>query len=373
MIRDVVVIGAGLAGSGAAAALAQRGWDVLLVERDSLPRHKVCGEFLSPESQSSLAGLGVLPTVTALCPVPLHHARLVAASGRALNIALSACAWGVPRYTLDSALFNAARDAGADARTGVAATAVSLQDGGGWVDLRTGPDVERVHARVIMVACGRHPARPLRARPGTDPAQSAVGVKCHLVGARADDAVELYVFDGGYVGIAPVADGRVNMCLLASRAAFRRAGANAQALITAAMQWNPALGARLAHASVVSDTLCTVAPVDTNDRPAPWHGAPRLGDAAAMIPPLCGDGMSMALRSAELCVPLAHAVLSHAMTPHAWEHAYRRAWTREFGPRLYTARALERALLSPRVASWSVGIGHAFPALATRLFHATRG
>src|SRR5579859_4469058 len=110
---DIVIIGAGLAGSSLAAALAERGWQVLLLERRQQPYHKVCGEFLSPESQESLRAMGLYAQVAALGPAPITHARLVSRHGMRVRIKLPAPAWGVSRFALDTALTEKARHAGA--------------------------------------------------------------------------------------------------------------------------------------------------------------------------------------------------------------------------------------------------------------------
>jgi menaquinone-9 beta-reductase len=119
--------------------------------------------------------------------------------------------------------------------------------------------------------------------------------------------------------------------------------------------------------------LKAVAAIDTRRPAAPWVGTARLGDAATMIPPLCGDGMAMALRSAELCVPLADAVLRGELSVAAWQRGYTAVWQREFAPRLRTARLLEAALLQPRLAAVALRIGATLPALAQWFVHATRG
>ncbi|HWQ11891.1 MAG TPA: FAD-dependent oxidoreductase, partial [Roseiflexaceae bacterium] len=223
-MRDIIIIGAGPAGSGLAHALARRGWDVLLVERDRLPRHKVCGEFLSPESRGSLRALGLLNAVAALGPAPIEGAAITAPSERALRVDLPGAAWGVSRYALDAALAAAATQAGAEVRMGVSAASYHVgADGMATVRLRGVGGAEEVRARTVVVACGRHPVRGLRARPARVPERTAVGVKCHVAGAEAGCAVELFLFEGGYAGLAPVEGGLVNLCLLASRAALRRA------------------------------------------------------------------------------------------------------------------------------------------------------
>nr|PZN34249.1 MAG: monooxygenase [Chloroflexota bacterium] len=372
-MRDIIVIGAGPAGSSLAHALARRGWDVLLVERDTFPRHKVCGEFLSPESQASLSALGLLDTVAGLAPTTMRAATLTAASGRSLRVALPGDAWGVSRFALDAALARAAETAGATLRTATYALEMEVSEVGARVRLRAGGEMRVEHARAAVVACGRHPARGLRARPPRAAHKTGVGVKCHIAGIAARPEVELYLFEGGYAGLAPVGGGLVNLCLLVSREAFRRAGGDPRAVIAALGRWNPALGERLAGGQIVSETLVSVAPVDTGDEPAPWHGAARLGDAAAMIPPLCGDGMAMALRAAELCAPLADALLGGRITLGAWEAAYRSAWRREFGPRLRAARVLQAALVRPPLAELCLRAGALVPPLARAVVHATRG
>jgi flavin-dependent dehydrogenase len=373
-MRDIIIIGAGPAGSGLAHALARRGRDVLLLERDYFPRHKVCGEFLSPESRASLRALGLLDAVAALAPVSIGRAAITARSGLALRVELPGAAWGVSRYALDAALTGAAQNAGVELRAGASAISYHTRaDGTAAVRLRAAGGAEEVYARAVVVACGRHPARGLRARPARNPERAAVGVKCHVAGTASQSDVELFLFDGGYAGLAPVDGGLVNLCLLATRGALRRAGGEPQALLEAAALWNPALGRRLAGGRVVPGTLLAVAPVDTADPPAPWHGAARLGDAAVMVPPLCGDGMAMALRSAELCAPLADAALGGRIAAGEWEAAYRRAWRREFALRLYAARWLQAALLAPALCDICLGAGVRFPPLARAMVHATRG
>ncbi len=110
---DVAVIGAGPGGSSAAAALAALGWNVLLVERDRLPRHKVCGEFLSPESQGTLRELGLHADLSALRPIELTEVQLVSRHGRQLVVPLPAPGWGVSRYAMDAGLAAAAQRRGA--------------------------------------------------------------------------------------------------------------------------------------------------------------------------------------------------------------------------------------------------------------------
>ncbi len=374
MQRDLLVIGAGLAGSSLAAALSSLGHDVLLVERRALPHQKVCGEFLSPEAQASLWALGLYETVATLAPSQIDTARLVGHYGHDLTMVLPGVAWGLSRFALDAALAAAASRAGAELCTGVTATELRATPTGWQVTLRSPQGQQQVQARAVVLACGRHAPPGLRAaRHAPLPQRSYVGAKCHYSGVTMPPHVELYLFPGGYVGLNPIEAGRANLCALVTPAAFRRAGGSVRTLLAALVADIPALARRLAGAQPLPASEVAVAPVDTGVAAVPWEQVARLGDAATMIPPLCGDGMAMALRAAELCVPLADDFLAGRITLRAWERAYRAAWHHEFDQRIRTGRWLQALFRVPGLADGLLGIGRVLPRLALRLLHTTRG
>jgi flavin-dependent dehydrogenase len=315
--------------------------------------------------------------VTALRPAVLHRAQVTAPDGHTLDRPLPGPAWGISRYALDAALVDAAAARGAELCLGATATRLVCQGPELALHVHQGGTAQQITARAVVMACGRHslpglipPAAP---RPHRRPQRLAVGVKCHYTGLELRPQVELFLFPGGYAGLSPVEEGRANLCLLATYAAFAAAGRSIPALIAAAAAANPALAARLAGAQPVAETACAVAPVDTAAPATPWQGAPRLGDAAVMLPPLCGDGMAMALRAAEICAPLADAYLAAALSCEEWAHAYRRAWQAEFGARVRLGRVLQRLLLMPGLAGKLLAVGARLPALTDYLIRATRG
>jgi flavin-dependent dehydrogenase len=382
-IWDAVVVGAGLAGSSMAAALAERGWNVLLIERSELPRHKVCGEFLSPESQGILHGMGLRDAVAALAPVELTAAHLVASRGTTLDVALPGAAWGVSRHALDACLAATARERGAMLWLSSTVTAYREVASAGaertfaLTVRRRGDETKvetTVQTRSVIMACGRHSSSSLPPRATSAQARTRyVGVKCHYAGVEMPPRVELYFFHDGYAGINSVEGSRANLCLLASYDAFAAAGRSVRGMIEAARQWNPALAERLQGADPLPETECAVAPVDTHRPARPWDDVACLGDTATMIPPLCGDGMAMALRSTQLCVPLADAYLRGDLSYGAWGEAYTRAWRGEFASRLRAGRLLQNVLERPFFCGALIGLGNVAPPLANYFVHATRG
>lgn len=373
-MRDVVIVGAGLAGSSLAHVLTGLGWDVLLIERRQLPHHKVCGEFLSPESQASLWALGLHDTVAALMPSSMEHARLVSRRGVSLRVPLPGPAWGVSRFALDHALATAAREAGAEVQQGVTVSSVTTHEQGYTVNLRSLEGTSMVQARAVVVACGRNPLPGLRPKTVTTGARPTyVGVKCHYADVTMPPQVDLFLFRGGYVGLSPIEAGRYNLCLLTTRTAFTRAGGSAGAMLDAVTRWNPALRQQLVGSQPVPGTEVSVAPVDTGVPAVPWDTVARLGDATVMIPPLCGDGMAMALRSAEICAPLIDDFLHERITLATWQEQYSAAWQQEFARPVRTGRRLQALLARAYLSDSLLALGKLLPALSRRLVQATRG
>ena len=381
---DVAIVGAGPAGSTAATALSQRGWDVLLLEQDNLPRHKVCGEFLSPEAQKSLVALGLYESVTALSPVSLHHAVVTSPRGQRVSVQLPVSAWGVSRFALDYALATAAQEQGTTVWTGVTVSNVMQTDDGYLLKLHNQANMAApqrpaaVTARTLILACGRHskltmPSSNLQGKTQRRRRQQHVGVKCHFEGAAASEQIELFFFPGGYGGINPVEDGRANLCLLVTYQAFQAAGKSPTAMLDAVRERQPDLAQQLANARLLPETVRTVAAVDTAQPATPWQGAACIGDAAAMITPLCGDGMAMAMRSAELCAPLADAFLRGQISQAEWAQRLlprlaQRLWSspRRRAP---TPRCTGDASVG-RPIDWCRRFA---PPLTSHLFAATRG
>lgn len=391
---DVAIVGAGLAGSTLAAAIAKSGWKVLLLEKDGLPRHKVCGEFLSPESQQTLKNLELFESVATLKPAHLTSAVIVNPRGSTLQIELPMAAWGISRYALDQVLVQAAQNRGALLMDKCFVRNIECHNSErGCYQIAWGrtndPITATTHA--VVLASGRNTSNGLKnfganvsanpfekvmakvPRPPKRASKRFVGIKAHFHNIRMPNRTELYLFDGGYVGINPVEDGRANVSLLARYDALERAGRTPTGLLHAIGAENPQFAHRLVDAGLIDDSLCTVAPVHTNAPSQPWSGMACVGDVATMIPPLCGDGMAMALRSAELCAPLLDRFLTGEISEAEWQRSYVQLWHSEFDWRLRAGRLLQYLLNRRGSADLLLRLGNTLPALASLAFHATRG
>jgi flavin-dependent dehydrogenase len=371
---DVAVIGGGVAGSAAAALLAQHGVRVIAFEKGGFPRQKVCGEFLSPDGAGVLQRMGVWPQIQRHNPPPIHSLRLTAEGGEARG-KLPVPGWGVSRWLLDDALWQYAQRMGATARDRSTVQHVEGNPRRGFsLAVRQASGASTlIQSRVILCASGRQ-GQPWAQRRTAEGGgrRRFVGVKAHFRGVPLDGHVELHTTRHGYCGLAEVSGDVSNLCCWVETKAFRHAGGTPDRFLASALGQNPRLRARLHLAE-----RCGAPWVGTSyaDRPTvrPVEaGIWNIGDCAAMVAPLTGDGMGMALRTAELAATITRMSLHRELT---WEQAsreYTRQWRREFLPRLRWGRYLEGVLLRPRTAGLACLALHWMPSLADMLYRRTR-
>ena len=296
-MTHAVVVGGGPAGAALATLLARSGREIVLVERDSGPSDKVCGEFLSREAASYLADLGV--DLSALGAVPIAALRL--AHGRRVTQAmLPFPAWSLSRRALDEALLSRALEAGANVIRGVKVT--GLVENGSHVraDLADGRSVAADQA---FLATGKHDLRDHRRPPGWQ--GDLVAFKIHLrpspEAMRAlEGHVELVLFTSGYAGLSPIEGDRANLCLVVRKRRFAEVERRWDRLLEAICAESPQLAARLAGSAPVSPRPLALASIPYGHVKRRSSGIWALGDQAAVIPSFTGDGLSIALHSAHL-------------------------------------------------------------------------
>lgn len=279
-LYDLIIIGAGPAGTAAAITAARNSASVLLLEQGRYPRHKVCGEFVSPES------LALLRSFLAHDGAILERAPRIATTrlfldGRELHAPVNPPAASISRFDLDVALWHAAEAAGVDARL---QTPVLTLSGSGPFVVKTGCGV--VQARSVINAAGRWSSLSLRSSSALQ--DKWLGIKAHFCELSPPSSVDLYFFDGGYCGVQPVGPDRVNVAAMVR--------ADRATTMPAVLELHPALAARSRHWQPAFEAV-TTSPLLFR-RPEPVRDRALLaGDAAGFIDPFVGDGIALALRS----------------------------------------------------------------------------
>jgi flavin-dependent dehydrogenase len=351
-----LIVGGGPAGSAAAIRLAADGLRPLLIERSTGPHDTVCGAFVGWDALARLTRLGIDAAV--LGARPIHRVRLIAGN-RVAEARLPHAAAGLSRAVLDQALLDHAAGLGADVVRG---TAVRRANGTSIV-LGDGSDLI---GSALFLATGKHELRGL-ARDHRGRATS-IGLRRRLEPSRAlfsglDGVVELHLLDGGYAGLLLQEDGAANLCLSITPARLSEAG-GIDALMLLLGREAPRLGERLATMGGAWSTIAQV--------PYGWRasaGKPglfRLGDQAAVIASLAGDGVAIALASGE------SAALAYAGGGVAAARRWQRWFARQARRPVAIAQMLRAAGERPRLAPPLVALLARMPEATSLLGTMTR-
>lgn len=342
-IWDAVVVGAGPAGALAAHGLASAGARVLLVDRATFPRPKICGCCLNSRALDVLRRDGFLPHVMALAPHP--YDRLHVAAGRSETTLRLPAGVAVARDRLDTALVRTACSAGARLISGTRATMSGPTDREGLPTVflekaDSGPSTT-ITCRVVIAATGLAAGFAVRELGGERiSSRSRVGAHTVLadqfVASWSDRAINMAIGPGGYVGAVRLEDGRWNLAAAIDVGAVKRGRGVAPvvASILASVNW-PIAGA--------ADEAC-------------WRGTPRLsrrpmrvaaerifavGDAAGYVEPFTGEGMACALEGGQAVVALALEAIER------WSPALVEEWTD------LLTRRIQRRMALPTIVAWS--------------------
>jgi len=373
--RDVVIVGAGPAGSALACFLREGGHDVLLLDAARFPRDKVCGEGVSPEAWRLLDRIGATAAVSALRPHPLRGMRLVAPDGTAFRgeyRGRERPGFALRRLALDVALLETARSAGAEVREGTRVTGLVQRDGvveGVLADDGTGPVALR--SRVVVGADGRRSVVARRLgllREHRHLRRFAVRGYWEGMEGLAEMG-EMHVGEGGYCGIAPLSPTLANVAFVLDRPAMAPAAGDLEGFYRGSLRrrW-PRLAERLARARLVEPPRA-IGPLALVARGVTAPGAVLVGDAAGFYDPFTGEGVTLALRTAELAAAAIATALRAARAPDVLPALLPYARERDAATRdkFRFNRLLQLAVTSPGLANAIARRLRRRPDLADRL------
>ncbi len=369
---DVSVIGGGLAGLALSIQLSKLGYAVALFEKEQYPFHKVCGEYISLESWDFIERLG-LPLREMELPV-ISKLIVTAPNGNQLQQQLPLGGFGISRYKLDNALKEIA-----------VANKVTL-----FENCKVN-DVVFLNDRFLLqtslgkftsrMCCGSFGKRSNldvkwnRAFANQKPNKlnNYIGVKYHIKTNFPVDSIALHNFKNGYCGISKIEEDKYCLCYLTTAENLKAAGNSIEAMEKNIVQKNPHLKNIFENSEFLYQSPVTISQISFTKKTQVENHVLLMGDAAGMITPLCGNGMSMALHASKIAVGFIHQFLSSKISRTEMETAYTRKWKSVFDKRLRAGRWIQLMFGKIWVTNCFVGLMKKMPGLTRSLIKQTHG
>jgi menaquinone-9 beta-reductase len=366
---QVLVAGGGLAGLISAILLRRHRLEVVLVEKQVYPFHRVCGEYISNETRTFLHREGLWPHP--FVPTEIGQLQLTSVNGREALLPLDLGGFGISRFSLDHFLYQQALSEGVQVLTGHSLEQVrwdgsqfqcALASGDTWL------------AKVVIGSFGkRSKLDKALNRPFFLKRSPYVGVKYHMRLEFPSDRVALHNFQGGYCGINGVENDRVNVCYLTERNQLKKWG-DIPTLERQVLHQNPFLKEAWSRAEPLFEKPEVINEISFETKGPIHEHILMTGDAAGMITPLCGNGMAMAIHSAALLAPLVARYFQEAgFSREQLEQAYSFHWRELFAQRLWAGRQIQRLFGHTMASNMAVNLARFAPPIAQWLVKKTHG
>jgi flavin-dependent dehydrogenase len=322
------------------------------------------------ESHAFLLGLG-LPLCDWNLPV-IKRLLVTSPNGESIHASLPLGGFGISRYKLDAALAEIARNSG-----------VTLLEHTKVHDIQWDGVAHRVQtsagtfsAKVAAACYGKKSNLDVkwkRSFTQDNPTTNYVGVKYHVLADLPEEEIALHNFPGGYCGISKIEENRYCLCYLTSSENLKNNKQSIPDMEKNVLKQNPVLKKIMNKMTLISEEPVTIAQISFSRKTQVEEHVFFIGDAAGMITPLCGNGMSMALHASKLATESIEYFLSGRFTREAMEKSYQKNWNLIFSRRLRTGRIIQRFFGNK---FWSVAIVRAlkpFPFIIQALIRQTHG
>lgn len=371
-VYDVAIAGAGLAGLSASILLAQKGYKIILIEKETFPFHKVCGEYISLESKELLLSLG-LPLDEWNLPV-VNELSLSSPVGTAIQQKLPLGGFGISRFKIDNELVKIARQQNVTVLENTRVEKISFAENKFGIYTTQGTFT----SLVCCSAAGKRSNLDVKMRrrftlQKPNALNNFIGVKYHAVLDHPRNNIALHNFKNGYCGIAPIEDNKTCICYLTNASNLRENGSDIEGMERNILHNNPFLREAFRNATMLYEKPLVISQVSFTRKEQVLDHVLMLGDAAGLIAPLCGNGMSMALFSGKLAAECADKFLRNKSTRDQFEREYALAWRKKFGRRLMAGRIIQ-SLFGREWITNSIVVGlRNFPRLVSWIIRQTHG
>lgn len=365
---DVIVVGGGLAGLTSAIHLSKFKKKVLLIEKNAYPKHKVCGEYISNEVLPYLNSLGIDPVKEGAKEISKVH--LTTTKSNLITGTLPLGGFGMSRYYIDDLMSKKAISNGV----------IILQDTVDLIDFKNGTFTIQTkksgtfQSEITIGAFGKRSTLDVKMnRKFIQKKSPYLAVKIHVKGEFPEDLVALHNFKGGYCGVSKVENNSINLCYIADYNAFKKHKNIAEFQEQVVLK-NKYLKEVFKESEVVFEKPLTISQISFETKKPVEDHIIMCGDTAGMIHPLCGNGMGMAIASAQLAsVRILQFLNGEIKTREGLEKGYLRDWNKEFKTRLKTGHFIAWLFRNQTISEIAYTILKKFPSLLPRIIQFTHG
>ena len=369
---DAAIVGGGLAGLASAILLAKAGHKVVLFEKEKYPFHRVCGEYLSMESWDFLIRLGIdLPSMH----LPfIKKLELTSASGKYMKQTLPLGGVGISRYFLDSLLAEKAREDGVIILENCRVNDIEF-DGSEFIVSSSG---KICMAPVVCASYGKRSNLDIKWKRAftltpKNKLNNYIGIKYHVHCNFPEDTIALHTFKTGYCGISKIENDKYNLCYLTTADNLVKSNGSIKQMEETVLYANPFLKNIFLSAEKCMEEPVTISQISFDKKKLVENHLLMVGGAAGMIAPLCGNGMSIALRSGKLAAENIDLFLTRKISRQKMEESYSRQWKKQFSHRLLMGRRIQRLSGSPLLINLLISAGTTFKPFMPWLISQTHG
>ena len=369
ILKEVVIIGGGLAGLVSAILLNRSGLSICLIEKKKYPFHRVCGEYISNEVKPFLMQTGLYPDYVKTSDIT--EFEFTSIKGRSLALPLDLGGFGISRYLLDEHLVRIAEKEGVELRERTSVSEVNFDKDLFHIRLSNGESFE---SKYVIGAYGKNANldRSLN-RSFTKKRAPFIGVKRHIKTDFPKNKIALHNFENGYCGISAIEDEKYNLCYLGSRADLRKYG-SLEAMEAATVKQNPHLKYLFDNSDFIFEKPEVINEFSFAPKTAVENHILMAGDSAGLITPLCGNGMALAIHAAKIVSEcIIRQKSSKKSDRDLLEKEYAQKWQKLFAQRLWAGRQTQKLFGSKVTSELAVALMRNSKFMAKAIMKQTHG
>lgn len=348
--------------------LARAKHSVVLFEKESYPFHKVCGEYIAMESWDFLETIGV--PLSQMDLPRIKQLKISAPNGNVIDHDLQAGGFGISRFTLDALLVELALKAGVTVLSKTKVEDVAFVEN--EFTLKT--KEHNYSAKQVCGAFGKRANMDVRLkRSFIENTSDYVAVKYHVKANLPADRIDLHNFKDGYCGISKVDNERYCLCYLTSTKNLKANNNSIEQMEKNVLMKNPFLNKYFSEFPSLYDRPLVISQINFSKKNSIENHILMLGDAAGLITPLCGNGMSMSMHASKIAYRNIDLFLSGKIAREALERKYNAEWKSTFAKRIKAGRILQSFFGNNFITNWVIRMLKPFPKVLDRLVALTHG